>query len=189
MQVQDDDELISLSRTAVECLVEGKVQGRFWIEYFPWLRYVPPCIPGSSARKYGRRFKPIVMAMRDQPFDATLQATVSHSVNDNDAYILTALIKINNTVTSSVAQRLINKLQALPVGTDEYKRHEQIARDAAGIAYAGASRISFHCSFAHHHIYTIAAVDTVSLIPSTPYSSVFTPAFSKLPRCLPFSLP
>lgn len=77
-----DDPYITLSQTAVEAITHGRLLGRMWVEYLPWLKYIPPWVPGSSARKLGAFYRPFVETMRDQPFDAVKQDFVrlSHSL-------------------------------------------------------------------------------------------------------------
>ena len=66
---------VLLSQEAIEALVT-RLPGRFWVKYFPILRYVPPWVPGSSARQIGDFYKPIVSAARNEPFNKVVQDVV-----------------------------------------------------------------------------------------------------------------
>lgn len=84
-----DDPYITLSHTAVEALSHGRMLGRLWAEYLPWLKYIPPWVPGSSATKLGAYYRPFVEAMRDRPFDAVKQdiARLPHFLHSPEGLI------------------------------------------------------------------------------------------------------
>lgn len=41
----------------------------FWVDFMPFIQYVPAWVPGAAAAKIGARSRPIVQRMRDMPFD------------------------------------------------------------------------------------------------------------------------
>ena len=66
-----------LSQKAAKGFGLGNLPGAFWVEYLPWLRYIPAWIPGSSARQYGEQIKPFATATRNEPFEYVAKSTVS----------------------------------------------------------------------------------------------------------------
>ena len=72
-----NDRYIQLAEKAIEGSVLARIPGAFWVEYLPFLRYIPAWVPGSSARKWGDLYKPIVTAARNEPYNAVEQAMVS----------------------------------------------------------------------------------------------------------------
>ncbi|KAF7789487.1 hypothetical protein EIP86_000433 [Pleurotus ostreatoroseus] len=120
-----NDEFLTLSREAVEAITLGRLPGAFWVEYFPWLKYIPPWVPGSSARQFGEHFKPIVRNARSKAF---------YSLLDDMR---------NGPVKPSVAQKLIKTLQGYKPNSNAYKDFERFAIDATGVAYAAAVDTQF----------------------------------------------
>ncbi len=62
-----DDHYLKLINKASSYFVEGKALGRFWVDFIPLLRYVPPWVPGAAAAKYGAEARPVVEEMFDKP--------------------------------------------------------------------------------------------------------------------------
>ena len=81
MRIRDmSDKYIILSQKAVEGTSISRVPGRFWVEFFPILRYIPAWVPGSSARKVGELYKPVVSAMINEPYEKVERDMVCHSL-------------------------------------------------------------------------------------------------------------
>ena len=72
-----DDKYVKLAEDAVQGLSLSRIAGRFWVEYLPILKYIPPWVPGSSARKLGAKVKPLAQATRNDAYDDTMVAMVS----------------------------------------------------------------------------------------------------------------
>ena len=72
-----DDKYATLAEEAVQGLSQSRIAGRFWVEYLPILKYIPPWIPGSSARKLGAKTKPLAQATRNEAYDDIMGAMVS----------------------------------------------------------------------------------------------------------------
>ncbi|KAH8094841.1 cytochrome P450 [Cristinia sonorae] len=117
-----DDDYIHLVHKSFEGLSLQKVPGAFWVEYFPWLKYIPSWFPGARFKRIGEYYKPVVEKMINQPFDEVVAATA------------------DGTAPPSVARSLIQKLQIRPsTSVVGFSREEKIARNVTGIAYgAGA---------------------------------------------------
>ncbi|KAJ3546253.1 hypothetical protein NM688_g5534 [Phlebia brevispora] len=118
MKIADlNDPYLLLSQKAIEAVNIGRVPGAFWVEYFPWLRYIPSWVPGSSARKFGEQYYPAVRALRDDRFDVVM----------NDVSRGTAL--------PSIARKLIEKLPSKVSDEDKYREFGTYAKDMTGIVY------------------------------------------------------
>ena len=79
IHVQDvHDRYVGLSQEAVEVISITRVPGRYWVEYFPFLRYIPAWVPGSSARKIGDRYKPLAAQARNELYDLIEHDIVCH---------------------------------------------------------------------------------------------------------------
>ena len=76
--IQDmGDEYVRLSQKAMEGLSIVRVPGRFWIEHFPLLQYVPSWFPGATARRIGDLYRPVVSATRNELYEKIEQEVVS----------------------------------------------------------------------------------------------------------------
>ena len=81
MQVEDEKhELITLSAKGIDVVNESRTNV-FWVDYFPWLSYIPSWIPGSYRNliKYARKHAPTVRAMKTQGFDIAIRDFVGIS--------------------------------------------------------------------------------------------------------------
>ncbi|KAI0698594.1 cytochrome P450 [Cytidiella melzeri] len=129
-----DDDYIRLAAESLDVLNESKTPGKFWIDFMPFLRFLPPWVPGAAALKFSARWRPVVLEMMNKPFDAILNGE-----NSRD----------------SIARDLISKLK-LDIDPDRGGEEGQHARHATGIAYAAGSDTmysliqSFFCSMAMH---------------------------------------
>ena len=65
-----EDEFIQLSAKSVEVSLETNTIGNYWIDFLPVLRHIPHWVPGAAAAKYAARWRPVVLASFNQPFDA-----------------------------------------------------------------------------------------------------------------------
>ncbi|KAF7789486.1 hypothetical protein EIP86_000432 [Pleurotus ostreatoroseus] len=116
----EQHELITLSQKGVDIINESRTNV-FWVEYFPWLAYLPSWLPGphASAVEFGRKHARTVAGVRRAGFDIAAKRFAA------------------GTATPSVTQRLLQRLEPL-AGTDEYESEEEIAIDVTGVAYSGA---------------------------------------------------
>ena len=70
------DEYVQIAQSAMYALNVAIIPGRFWIDFFPFLRYVPRWFPGAYFRKFADRYKPIIDKMVDRPFDTVKKDVV-----------------------------------------------------------------------------------------------------------------
>lgn len=52
------------------------VPGKYLVETFPSLRFLPSWLPGARFKREGKAWKPIVERLRNTPWDATVAAMV-----------------------------------------------------------------------------------------------------------------
>ena len=64
-----DDEYIKVVVEAMEVLGESKHPARYWVNYMPFLRFVPAWVPGAASAKLGVRSRPNIDVMVNRPFD------------------------------------------------------------------------------------------------------------------------
>lgn len=86
MKVEDErHQLITLSQKAVDVLNETRTNV-FWIDYFPWLSYIPTWIPGSyrNAMRFARKHAPTVNATRRWGFDIAARDFVNTNLHSSD---------------------------------------------------------------------------------------------------------
>ena len=74
LQVESmDDEYIKLVVQSMDAFSESRVTGRYWVDFMPFLKYIPPWVPGAVAVKYGAQWLPKVREMVNRPFDSIKQ--------------------------------------------------------------------------------------------------------------------
>ena len=71
-----DHDYVKTSEEAVESLSVAQVPGKFWVEFLPFLRYIPPWVPGAHFKKWAERCTPVVNRMVDQAFESVKQSMV-----------------------------------------------------------------------------------------------------------------
>ena len=71
-----DDQYIKSALNALQVLNDSKIPGKFWIEFMPILQYMPSWVPGTTAVKFGERWRPVVDDMVNKPFDAVKDGVV-----------------------------------------------------------------------------------------------------------------
>lgn len=68
---------VLLAENALDSVRRMCIPGEFLAESLPFLKYVPAWLPGGAARRFAAKYKPIVQAMRNEPFNEVKQAMVS----------------------------------------------------------------------------------------------------------------
>lgn len=75
--VSMDEEYMKLTVESIDGFVESKAFGKFWVDFMPFLKYLPAWLPGADAVKYGARFRPVTEEMLDRPFREIQSGAVS----------------------------------------------------------------------------------------------------------------
>ncbi|KAF7800178.1 hypothetical protein EIP86_011425 [Pleurotus ostreatoroseus] len=96
-----------------------QLPGAFWIEFFPWLKFLPSWVPGRTARRFAGHYSPTAHALRNKPFEEVVENMVRGNAGP------------------SVTQSVVKKLRGIPRDTLYHREFEQSARDATAIAYVG----------------------------------------------------
>ncbi len=65
-----NDKYVHIAHKALSTLMDIKKPGAFWVDYVPLLRHIPTWVPGATARRLGASVKPLVYAMRNEPYAA-----------------------------------------------------------------------------------------------------------------------
>ena len=87
-----DDPAILRMEKGMEVLGQSKVPGAFWVDSFPWLRYIPSWMPGAAARRFAAAHRAGIASMRDDPFDIAKQEMVCAREKWSVVYVDSACI-------------------------------------------------------------------------------------------------
>lgn len=74
-----DDEYIRLVTQSLDALGESRIHGRFWVDFMPFIRYIPRWLPGAASAKFAYRWRPVVEQMVNKPFQDIMEQIVSGS--------------------------------------------------------------------------------------------------------------
>ncbi|TCD68727.1 hypothetical protein EIP91_010011 [Steccherinum ochraceum] len=114
-------EYVHLADQALMSARDTAVPGAFLVELVTILKHVPGWLPGGKAQRYADKYRPIILEMRDRPFNDVKDAVEA------------------GRAVPSVAYNLMTQIQE-DYGTSTSSREQEIiARDVAGMAYAGAA--------------------------------------------------
>ncbi|KAI0092432.1 CyP450 monooxygenase [Irpex rosettiformis] len=130
-----DDEYMKLAIDSMNAFSESRVTGRYWVDFMPFLKHIPPWVPGAAAVKYGAQWHPVVQDMINRPFDAIKKQSDE-----------------GQTPVTSMALELLEGV-GLEKDMDRRLEEEQHARHATGIAYADTTYSliqTFFCCMAAH---------------------------------------
>jgi hypothetical protein len=72
-----DDDYIKAAIQSMDVLSESHVIGRFLVDTIPWLRHIPPWVPGTDAVRFGAYWRPKIQELIDTPFDEIMDGAVS----------------------------------------------------------------------------------------------------------------
>ncbi|KAJ3487192.1 hypothetical protein NLI96_g3704 [Meripilus lineatus] len=115
------DEYITTAQKAVESFSITRFAGTFWVEHFPFQRYLPSWAPGGKFKRVAKYYRHFVEKMRDMPFEFTKTEIA------------------NGNAVDSVARSMMAKAQDKYGGTKLYEEQETIARNVTGVAYAAGA--------------------------------------------------
>ena len=82
MAPEKSREFIRISQEGIDVLNESRRPGAYWVDFIPFVRYIPHWVPGAAASKLAKRAYPKVIAMKDGPFDAVRSDIVGVLVLD-----------------------------------------------------------------------------------------------------------
>ena len=73
-----DDEYIKLANEEFDVIMQAKKPGAFFVDFMPFIRHIPSCIPGAASRKFAEKHRPTVERLRDEAFYDAKRLFVSH---------------------------------------------------------------------------------------------------------------
>ena len=77
-----NDDYVLCAQEAMGGLSLTSVLGIYWMDYFPFLKYIPSWVPGTQAGKLVKHYTPYSLMMRDKPFEEVQQYKVLLYVSD-----------------------------------------------------------------------------------------------------------
>ncbi|KAH8091049.1 cytochrome P450 [Cristinia sonorae] len=116
-----EDEYVTMVQTAVEGVNKAAIPGAFWIEFMPFLRYIPSWVPGTTSKRVAEWYKPYVIDMKEKPF-----LEVKTAVDAGSA-------------PQSVTRTLIENISKNYGGTTDADVYEEIAKNVTSTAYAAGA--------------------------------------------------
>ncbi|KAI0373553.1 CyP450 monooxygenase [Pilatotrama ljubarskyi] len=126
IEIQEgNDEYLGMAEEALATFNAAFVPGKYLVETFPILRWVPSWMPGARFRREGKAWTPIVHRLRDVPWRRTL-----------------ALIQEGSAVPS-ITTELMQRVSHLE-GQDAAEEAE-VARNVVAVAYAGGADTTLSC--------------------------------------------
>ncbi len=73
----DNDRYIQIAEKALVAFNVALMPGKFLVETFPILRYIPKWLPGAKFRRDAAEWRPVVLSMRNAPWEGTVESMVS----------------------------------------------------------------------------------------------------------------
>ena len=73
------DQFIEWAQKALEGLSYAKVPGAYWIEFVPFLSWIPSWVPGAAFKKLAEQYRHYTEKMVHYPFETVRNAAVSET--------------------------------------------------------------------------------------------------------------
>ncbi|EMD38834.1 hypothetical protein CERSUDRAFT_63783 [Gelatoporia subvermispora B] len=112
-----NDPYVEVSERAMEGVIDGFTPGHFWVDFLPFLKYVPAWMPGAEFRRKSAKWRVDALALKDDPWNAT----------------------VTDGPFTPMAVKLMERMSHLH--GEAYAEEEEIAKNTAGVAYGGATQI------------------------------------------------
>ena len=74
---KEDDHFISLAEETINGLSSAFQPGSTLINIFPFLKYIPPWVPGATMQKFAARIRSVAHLYRNEPFESVERQMVS----------------------------------------------------------------------------------------------------------------
>ncbi len=75
--VDEGDQYLVLVEKTLDSLAQSLVPGKFLVEHFPFLRYIPSWVPGAGFQTQFAEWRVVIETLRDMPFKNMKRNTVS----------------------------------------------------------------------------------------------------------------
>ena len=118
---------------------DGLTPGRYLVDTFPWLKYVPAWVPGASFQVVGREGKKFIKAAFSDPFDDVMAAMVSGR-SQNAQITLIFECKASGTANPSFTVRCLEKMDQ----DGDVAYQQLVIRNVAGIMFGGVLTLNTH---------------------------------------------
>lgn len=77
IKVKDlDADYVVIAREAMEGVGVAGTPGKFWVEFFPFLRFIPSWFPGAGFKRFAEYYSPFVQEMVRRPFQIVKSSLV-----------------------------------------------------------------------------------------------------------------
>ena len=73
-------EYVRIAEESMDCFNAVFEPGRYLVQTFPWLRFVPSWFPGAGFQREFAEWRPRVQSMRDVPWEAAVARKVGSSL-------------------------------------------------------------------------------------------------------------
>ncbi|KAG0708961.1 cytochrome P450 [Suillus ampliporus] len=118
-EVSDQGDIyVTLADEAMQAFGMAGIFGSFLVDYLPFLKYVPACMPGANFKRQALVWRKMTRAMVDKPFQAVRERMAS------------------GTAIPCFAQKELEKLQQSANPDPDY---ETTIKNVAGISYAAGA--------------------------------------------------
>ncbi|KAH8094866.1 cytochrome P450 98A3 [Cristinia sonorae] len=113
------DEYIQIAETSLDGMNVAAIPGRHWVEFLPFLSYIPSWCIGGDTQRIVKKYRPAVEAMLDKPLVKINEALATGEVMTAAAYDMLKSVKDRN-------------------GGELSPENYTLVKNVAGIAYAAA---------------------------------------------------
>ena len=130
---------VLLAENALDSVRRMCIPGAFLAETLPFLKYVPACLPGGAARRFATKYKPVVQAMRNEPFEEVKQAMVSFTRARLRPLLTVTMgsFQASGTWQLSIASNLSSQFCGERSVYTMTPDAETLVKDVTAVAYAG----------------------------------------------------
>ncbi len=113
------------------------VPGKYLVETFPILRFLPSWLPGARFKREGKEWTQIVRRLRDTPWNATVAAMVRSA---HPSFVVAAHTEQRDgTAPPSIITSMLERTSGLE--GQALAEETTIAKDTASAAYAGTAGV------------------------------------------------
>ncbi|KZT39769.1 cytochrome P450 [Sistotremastrum suecicum HHB10207 ss-3] len=67
--VSDDDRYIKMAEDAQSNFSVAATPNAFWVDFIPWLKYIPEWVPGAGFQRKARRWREELQVLTNEPFE------------------------------------------------------------------------------------------------------------------------
>ncbi|EMD33676.1 hypothetical protein CERSUDRAFT_141968 [Gelatoporia subvermispora B] len=117
---EKDDKHIAVAEEAMYALAQGLIPGSFWVDFLPFLKYVPAWVPGAGFQRKAAEWRKSASTMKEMPWTNAIVTCLS---TQKDGSV--------PSVAAGLSQRIIN------VPGESHAEEEDVVKNISAVAYAG----------------------------------------------------